>query len=129
MYGPIGYFTISEENLVKPLLFIASGTGISPFHSFVGSHKGLNYKLIHGVKFGYEAYEREFYDQSKYTLCSSQDNTGDFYGRVTTYIENNIFDIHSEVYLCGNNSMIMDAVNILIQKGFSRSQMHTEVYF
>jgi ferredoxin--NADP+ reductase len=129
IYGPIGYFTLSEENQQKPLLFIASGTGISPFHSIIGSFPNINYTLIHGVKYGYEAYEREFYDPNKYILCTSQDKNGNFAGRLTQYLTENVFDLNSEIYLCGNNSMIMDAVNILIQKGFSRSQMHTEVYF
>ena len=55
---PVGYFTINKdlpEN--QEYVFIASGTGISPFHSFVLSKPGLNYTLLHGVKYAEEAYE------------------------------------------------------------------------
>jgi len=129
LYGPIGYFTIDKKNLDKPFLFIASGSGIAPFHSFVSSYANLNYTLIHGVKHHYEAYEKEFYAKEKYIQCTSQDTMGNYSGRLTRYIEENSFDFNSEVYLCGNNLMIADAMNILVQKGFRREQMHTEVYF
>ena len=129
LYGPIGYFTIDKKNLHKPFLFIASGSGIAPFHSFVSSYSNLNYTLIHGVKYHYEGYEKKFYAKEKYIQCTSQDTMGNYSGRLTQYIEENSFDFNSEVYLCGNNLMIADAMNILVQKGFRREQMHTEVYF
>lgn len=129
VHGPFGHFTIKEENLSKPFLFIASGTGISPFHSFVLSYPNLNYTLIHGVKYYDEAYDHGEYDPTRYVLCTSQDAKGNFYGRLTGYLEKNEFDLGSEIYLCGNNNMIFDAVNLLLKKGFSHKQVHTEVYF
>ena len=58
--GPRGFFILDEEVMKgHPVLFLASGTGISPFHSFVGSFPGLNYKLLHGVHFANEAYGKK----------------------------------------------------------------------
>ena len=55
--GPFGFFTISDAAATRPLLFIATGTGISPFHAFVGSRPGLDYQLLHGVRSPTECYD------------------------------------------------------------------------
>lgn len=111
------------------IVFIASGTGISPFRSMIKTNKNINYQLIHGVKYHKEAYNMEEYDRDKYILCTSQDMNGDFFGRVTSYIINRNFDNNTHFYLCGNHHMILDAVNILKNKGFDKTQIHREVYF
>jgi ferredoxin--NADP+ reductase/benzoate/toluate 1,2-dioxygenase reductase subunit len=129
VHGPFGQFTIKEKDFSKPFLFIASGTGIAPFHSMVCSYPNLDYTLLHGVRYCNEAYERETYEQKRYKLCTSRDENGTYFGRVTGYLTDHILDLESEVYLCGNNNMIFDAIKILSQKGFKREQIHTEVYF
>ena len=128
--GPFGYFTIDKEDIyTKKFLFVATGTGISPFHSIVGSYSGLDYTIIHGVRYGNEAYESETYDSSRYTLCTSRDNKGHFYGRVTDYLLQNEFDKKSLVYICGNSHMIDEVFKILETQGFETNQFHAEVYF
>jgi ferredoxin--NADP+ reductase/benzoate/toluate 1,2-dioxygenase reductase subunit len=129
IHGPFGQFKIKDKDISKPFLFVASGTGIAPFHSIIGSNPNLNYTLLHGVKYNFVGYERDFYDPKRYVLCTSRDEQGNFNGRVTGYLNENVFDPESEIYLCGNNQMIFDAVKILNQKGFKREQIHTEVYF
>ena len=55
--GPFGSFGLEPFDMFsKKLVFISTGTGISPFHSFVRSYPGINYTLIHGVHFSNEAY-------------------------------------------------------------------------
>ena len=49
--GPFGFFTIADDDrAAKKFVFIASGSGIAPFHCFAGSYPGLDYKLLHGVR-------------------------------------------------------------------------------
>jgi hypothetical protein len=49
--GPFGSFGLENFDMFsRKLIFIASGTGIAPFHSFVKSYPGINYTLIHGVR-------------------------------------------------------------------------------
>ncbi len=127
----VGYFTITPADFAKnKFLFIASGTGISPFHSFVKTYPNINYTLLHGVKSANEAYEREHYDPKKLVVCTSQDNTLDFSGRVTAYLKQfDSLDKESVCFLCGNCNMIHEAYDILLEKGISPENIHAEVYF
>jgi len=129
--NPVGYFVIRDEDLSnRKFLFIASGTGISPFHSFVKSYPGLDYKLLHGVRFSSESYEKEAYDENRIILCTSRDNNGDYHGRVTDYLkEHPVTDKNTLCYFCGNCEMIHEAYDILLKQGIPSENLFAEVYF
>src|SRR6056297_1700795 len=71
--GPFGFFLVEEAARTGRFLFVATGTGISPFHSLAGSYPGLDYRLLHGVRTVGERYEHEWYDASRVTTCLSRD--------------------------------------------------------
>jgi ferredoxin/flavodoxin---NADP+ reductase len=128
--GPFGSFGIEKFDMFsRKLVFIATGTGISPFHSFVRSYPGINYTLIHGVRHKNEAYEKIEYDPGRYILCTSKETNNGFKGRVTKFITG--FPVKSDMlfYLCGNNSMIYEVYHILRDKGITDENIITEVYF
>jgi ferredoxin/flavodoxin---NADP+ reductase len=129
--GPFGSFGIEPFDLFsRKLIFISTGTGISPFHSFVRSYPGIDYTLIHGVRFVNEAYERDDYDPRRYILCTSKEsNKGGQKGRVTRVLPG--FKVSADMlfYLCGNNNMIYEAYHILRDKGVPDEKIFTEVYF
>lgn len=130
VHGPFGKFWLDEKKRdTHKHVFIASGTGIAPFHSMVKSNKDLNYELIHGIRFLEEAYEVEHYDRKNVTLCTSRDEKGDFNGRLTEYLKQTDFEKNTCFYLCGNSDMIFDAMEILKSKGFDRESVTVEVYF
>ncbi len=130
IHGPFGKFGLDTKNLTTHKhVFIASGTGIAPFHSIVKSNPYLDYQLIHGVRFENEAYEKDHYDRNRYVLCTSRDNSGNFKGRVTNYIKQTYFEKNTCFYLCGNSDMIFDTMEILKSKGFDRDNITVEVYF
>lgn len=130
MDGPFGFFTLNEASRSgKELVFIASGTGIAPFHSFVRSYPELNYKLVHGVRYGDEAYELEDYNPGQYILCTSRDNRGDYQGRVTDFITTQPVMTSADFYLCGNSQMIHEVYDILKGMGVETERIHAEVYF
>lgn len=127
----------SEGNLVlrpseiehEKHFFIATGTGIAPFHSYVKSFPDLDYFLLHGVRYGTERYDRTFYDPERYVACTSGDRQGDFYGRVTDYLRENEPDPGWLFHVVGNGKMIYEVYDILRQKGIERGRIRSEVYF
>ncbi len=128
--GPFGFFKFSPDMyLVKKFLFVATGTGISPFHSFVKTHAELDYRLIHGVRFANEAYDHDDFQQERVTLCTSGDSDGDFYGRVTAYLAEQNIEKDTNCFLCGNSEMIYEVFDILTAKGIPVSNIYSEVYF
>jgi len=128
--GPFGFFSLKENDIsTRKFLFIASGTGIAPFHSIILSHPGVNFKLIHGIRNAHEAYEKAHYPAGRYISCVSQDKDGDFLGRVTDYIRQNPVDKDTLCYLCGNVNMIYDVFDVLKEQGVPSENLHAEVYF
>jgi len=128
--GPYGFFLNKAlyPNLAS-LLFISSGTGIAPFHSFVKSFPDADYQIIHGVRYMEEAYDSADYHKSGFVVCTSRDNSGNYHGRLTEHLLESELDLHRQVYLCGNSNMIYDAMDILLTRGIPQKQIFTEVYF
>lgn len=128
--GPLGFFTIPADLVDNAhFLFIGTGTGIAPFHAFVRSYPHIHYTLLHGVRLGYEAYDKADYDPQKHILCTSGDTSGNFHGRVTQWLREHPIAPDTQCYLCGNFNMIHEAFEILEQKGVSPGNVHAEVYF
>ncbi len=128
--GPFGILTINEEDInSKKFIFIASGTGIAPFHSFVASYPTIDYTIIHGVRYLSEAYEKDDYDPQRYVLCTSREKNGNYYGRVSNYLQNFIVEPNMLFYVSGNSSMIYEVYDILRKKGVPIKSLHSEVYF
>jgi ferredoxin/flavodoxin---NADP+ reductase len=130
VHGPGGFFVPPKEEIAtKNYLFIATGTGISPFCSIIRSNPRIQYRLLHGIRTIAEAYGKETIPKDHYTTCVSGENSGDFQGRVTEYLKKFELPQDTICYLCGNCEMIYDAYDILKGKGFSANQILTEVYF
>jgi len=128
--GPKGYFILDEKSKMgHPMTMIATGTGISPFHSFVKSYPDLNYHVLHGVHFADEAYGRESFRKENYLLCTSRRDEGDYFGRVTYYLKENSVDKEPIYYLCGNSDMIEEVSTILEKNGIPPESIRTEVFF
>lgn len=128
--GPFGSFGLETFSMFsRQLVFIATGTGISPFHSFVRTYPGINYILFHGVRYINEAYERNDYEERRYILCTSEEINGGERGRVTKFLAK--YPVNQEMlfYLCGNSGMIYDADHILKDRGIPAENIFPEVYF
>lgn len=128
--GPRGFFVLDEKTKNHhPALMIATGTGISPFHSYIKSYPELNYRILHGVHFAKEAYGRETFNPESYLLCTSRDEEGHYLGRVTNYLMENSVDADTICYLCGNSGMIDEVTTILEKYGLPPENIRTEVFF
>lgn len=129
--GPFGFFVLREKipPVKKHYTFIATGTGISPFHSIILSNPDLDYEIIHGVRHGYEAYDSSDYQDDKYHLCASREHGENYYGRVTQYLKEKGIRKDSVYYICGNSGMVNEVTELLEQHGIIPENIRTEVFF
>lgn len=128
--GPFGTFGIyAAERLTGKHVFVATGTGISPFHSIVRSYPGIDYTIIHGVSHSFEAYESNAYEAARYILCTSRESIEGKKGRVTKFLSQYRTSPGASYYLCGNGNMIYEAWHILREKGIPAERIFSEIYF
>ena len=138
--GAYGLFIIPKPEAKQKYLFIGSGTGIAPFHSFVKSYPGLDYTILHGIRTANEQYDKKDYDPKRYVACVSRDredglprsarNDKDvFRGRVTEYLRKHPVNPKTVCYLCGNSEMINEVYDILRGQGVNGTNIITEVFF
>lgn len=131
--GPHGYFTYRPSE--RPVVFVATGTGIAPFLSL--SRSGVTeFTLLHGVRTASDLHYQDIFRRSAHLyvpcLSASPDPVGTikngFDGRVTQYLEEHFPPSTYDFYLCGRQEMIRD-VTLLVDEKFSGSLLYTETFF
>lgn len=128
--GPSGFFVLKEEEIEsKEFVFIATGTGISPFESFVRTHPAIDYHLYHGVRVYEENFGKDYFPLIRRTICTSRDEKGNFLGRVTDCMREEAIDPAKIYYLCGNSKMIGEMAEILEHEGVPPRNIRSEVFF
>lgn len=127
--GPYGEFCIRDSMVSWHHLFLATGTGIAPFHSFSQTYPNLNYSVVHGVRFSSEQYDFMDFKNGSYIACVSRDTSNREGSRLTDYVSSNPVKSDTLVYLCGNRNMIVDCIDILRSQGVSGDNLITEVFF
>ena len=128
--GPFGSFRLETKNMYsRKHLFIATGTGISPFHSMVKTYPGINYTILHGIRYSDEAYEKNDYEPERYITCTTKELSSGYNGRVTGFLSDYLDEPDTVYYLCGNSSMIYEVSDLLRDKGVSGDRVLKEVYF
>ena len=130
LYGPYGSFIIDPKTVNSAqFIFICSGTGIAPFHSFIKSHPNLKYHLINGIRFLSERYDYDKLDLTKITTCVSREKWNGFNGRITSYFREITINTENIFYLCGNQKMIEEVYNLLQKNKVSGNKILTEAFF
>lgn len=128
--GIFGFFVLRDvPSQPNHFTFVATGTGISPFHSIIRSNPGLHYDLIQGVRYENEAYDAADYPANCYHLCTSREKGGNFHGRVTQFLKEKGIRKDSVFYLCGNSAMIHEVTDLLEKNGIPPENIRTEVFF
>ena len=131
LHGPYGSFVINPDDAKNShFTFIATGTGIAPFHSFIRTYPNLKYRIINGIRTLKEQYDYGDYDLKRLTTCITRDDYCEgFKGRVTDYLRQNSIDSSHIYFLCGNQDMIQESYDLLRLKGISGNQIFTEAFF
>ncbi|CAN5207599.1 hypothetical protein BH11PAT1_BH11PAT1_6380 [soil metagenome] len=127
--GAYGRFVLQKPDPTIKYVFIASGTGIAPFHSYVKSYPGIDYQIIHGIRSSDEQYDKQDYQKNRYIACVSKGGGGNFAGRATEYLKKTPLSRDKIYYLCGNSSMINDVYDILRSREINGSNIYTEAFF
>lgn len=128
--APYGTFLGTDQ----PAWWIATGTGIAPFHCMLKSDMVANKVLVHGVRQRNQFYfEDEFsaaLGSDYHRCCSGEDSPDVLSGRVTAFIaaqENLPKD--RPYYICGQATMAVETRDLLIEKGIPFGNIVTEIYF
>jgi ferredoxin/flavodoxin---NADP+ reductase len=127
---PFGSFTAD----ILPAWWIATGTGIAPFHSMFRSGLGENKTILHGARFLNQFYFAREWEASfgeRYIRCCSGENSADtFSGRVTDFIKTlDTIPSGYKYYLCGNGLMVVEVRDLLIGRGVPFTSIISEIYF
>ena len=128
--APYGTFIGTDE----PAWWIATGTGIAPFHSMLRSGMGKSAVLVHGVRHLDQFYFAEEFSSAfgvNYHRCCSAESGPEVYsGRVTGFLaEQHQLPKNPRYYICGQAAMAVEMRDLLIGKGIPFGNIATEIYF
>lgn len=139
--GPLGVFTLKEDDLKKDLFFICTGTGIAPFRSM--AHHIKNHKIPHQniyLIFGTRTQkDLLYYEEMKqlekdlagfhYIPTLSREDWEGRRGYVHAIYEELCRDRRpAGFFLCGWKNMIDEAKKRILAMGYDRKSIHQELY-
>lgn len=125
--GPFGEFVVRDP--ARPLVFIATGTGIAPARSYARSHANLDLMLLHGVRRGEDLFYRADFANHGYAPCVSGEDGFGFRGRVTEFFPLWTPPAEAHFYLCGSNEMFYEMRELLSDRGIGPDRIFTEAYY
>lgn len=127
---PFGWFRPGQDIGDLPFVFIATGTGIAPFISYMETFEKPPEQCLYGVR--READAIGF--SSLQTFCSTQlavsrETTDHHHGRVTDLLGSLPLEADTHYYCCGLESMVNEVSEWLQENGVGLMQIHREVFF
>lgn len=126
---PAGNFRPGLLQGNKDFIFIATGTGIAPFLSYLKSHpERPPLKLLYGIRYlqdaiGLNDLQKNFPTQ---LAISREKIAGYYHGRVTDFLETLPLRTDIHYYLCGLDAMIQDVTKWFANKNIKPDQIHYE---
>ncbi|WP_020675168.1 ferredoxin--NADP reductase [Geopsychrobacter electrodiphilus] len=129
---PFGWFQPGRSAANEQSVFIATGTGIAPFLSYLRSTPERSpLCCLYGVSFAAEAFALdELQALPDFQLAVSRQATdSDFHGRITGLLEQLPLGPQIHYYLCGLDAMIDEVSGWLERHNIDYTQIHREVFF
>ena len=128
---PFGWFRPGQNIGESPFVFLATGTGIAPFLSYVRTFEKPPVQCLYGVR-----YVRDTVGLDKLgRFCPTQVAVSrereheHHHGRITDLLHTLQVDGQTHYYCCGLESMVNDVSEWLRGKGVELSNIHREVFF
>lgn len=130
---PFGWFHPGKQSNNRPMVFVATGTGIAPFLSYIRTHPHqppsvcfYGSRRVDGLLELDELKER---CAELHLAVSRDDHPHYHHGRVTDLLTTFTFAAGAHFYLCGLDAMIDDVTSLLEKRGIHFSHIHREVFF
>lgn len=127
--APYGEFVLRDP--ARPVVFIATGTGIAPCIAYRRTYPQLNLTVLHGVRSEDDLFYRaELEAGTAYHACvSGPAGPASFKGRVTACAARLAFPPEAHFYLCGANEMFYEMRDLLEARGIPLANVFTEAYY
>ncbi len=142
-----GFFTLDEVPDARDLWLLATGTGVAPFYSMLGTaepwQRFENIVLVNAVRIGadlqyldrVEGLRAQYGERFRFQAFVSREAVaGALPGRIPVAVADGSLQqavglelavSHSQVMLCGNPDMVKDTIEVLRQRGFSKNRRRT----
>ena len=129
---PFGWFRPGNAAPGTPFVFVATGTGISPFMCHFRSRpEQPPDALLYGVREAADAVELDWLQRQctvKLAVSRERDN-GYHHGRVTDLLPGLDLRAESQYFLCGLDAMIDEVTVWLERQGVELPRIHRECFF
>ena len=127
--NPFGWFRPGENINNSKNVFIATGTGIAPFLSYIKTFPdNPPISLFYGVSFKNDLVGVKFFGKN-INIAVSQEDTKFHKGRITDLFEYLPISKKINYYCCGREKMINDVRNHLVNNKILKDNIFNEVFF
>ncbi|WP_372808171.1 ferredoxin--NADP reductase [Pontiella sp.] len=127
---PFGWFRPGQGIGEAPFVFIATGTGIAPFLSYINTFDRPPEACLYGVRREADAIGLpQLAESCPTTLAVSREHTEHLHGRVTALLDRLPLDERTHYYGCGLESMVNEVSGWLLERGIAPRRIHREVFF
>jgi ferredoxin-NADP reductase len=127
---PFGWFRPGQDIDNAPFVFLATGTGIAPFLSYIHTFPTPPLQCLYGVRREVDAIGfSKLQEFCPTRLAVSREQTQHHHGRITDLLDTLPINSRTHYYCCGLESMVNEVSDRLQEKGIGLSQIHREVFF
>lgn len=128
---PFGWFRPGQEIGDAPFVFLATGTGIAPFLSYLNTFDAPPVRCLYGVRHASDAIGAAAFSRFCPTRLAVSRETVEahHHGRITDLLDTLPIDSHTHYYCCGLESMVNDVAEWLRKNGIELTHIHREVFF
>ena len=142
--GPLGNFVIHPEDNSQRVLFVATGSGIAPFRPMVTAYleqvtPEVKVELYWGLRFINHLFWQEYWQalsdnyanfDYQIVLSRPEEDWQGLTGRVTDWLKTDWqVLLPTSAYLCGNQLMIRQVEQILLDKGVAGDKIYFEEFW